>query len=71
MTGIERMYKLGIIICIITFLSFLNANAQLPNANFEDWATAANGTDSLIGWHYGFKIWDKTKSFEPFYKGDG
>lgn len=26
------------------------AQSQLPNANFEDWATADNNTDSLVGW---------------------
>lgn len=26
------------------------AQTQLPNSNFEDWAIAANGRDSLVGW---------------------
>lgn len=26
------------------------AQTQLPNSNFEDWAIADNGTDSLVGW---------------------
>lgn len=37
-----------------TLLSVLlwggSAWAQIPNANFENWTTADNGTDSLIGW---------------------
>ncbi|WP_118976215.1 T9SS type A sorting domain-containing protein [Taibaiella koreensis] len=26
------------------------AQTQIPNSNFEDWTTADNGTDSLVGW---------------------
>lgn len=42
--------------CTLTLLSGLIlghaafAQTQLPNANFEDWTTADNGKDSLIGW---------------------
>lgn len=27
-----------------------SAFAQIPNANMENWSTASNGTDSLVGW---------------------
>jgi PKD repeat protein len=35
----------GLMLCQAAF-----AQTQLPNANFEDWDTASNGKDSLIGW---------------------
>lgn len=35
----------GLLMCQAAF-----AQTQLPNANFEDWTTANNGKDSLIGW---------------------
>lgn len=31
-------------------VSWAWGQASLPNSNFENWTTAANGTDSLIGW---------------------
>lgn len=37
-------------IAFLTSTFIVKAQNQIPNSNFENWTTAANGTDSLIGW---------------------
>ena len=45
-----KKLNLAIAILFVFILFTIKVDAQIPNSNFENWATAANGTDSLIGW---------------------